>query len=260
MSILKNRSTTRKPRRAGRAAQAGLLVLGVLLVALAAGGAYYRHTLRLARVEVVGARFSLPEDLVALARVDTAAFLYRLDPRVVADRVRRHPWVARAHATRLPDGTLEIEVAERVPVALALDAAGQATHFLDAEGYAMPAPALAAFDVPLVRGVVLPRNATQPVAARSVRELMAALATLTPDETALVSDLDVTADGVTLYTPRAPQGTTIPVQLGRTDYRRSFRRLRAFWDRAVLTRPTRRFDTIDLRFSSQIITLEAVGG
>lgn len=250
-------STKKTRRKAARPSNVGVIVLGVLLVALAAGGVYYRQTLRLATVEISGTRFSTPEEIGALARVDTSATLFSLDPDVIADRVRRHPWVARAEATRLPSGTLTIDVEERVPVALALDASGRPTHYLDAAGYTMPAPEVAVFDVPLVHGAALPRNATQPVASKSLRDLLAALATLTPDEAALVSDLKVDADGITLYTPSAPQGSTIPVRLGRADYRAKMKRLRAFWEQAVLTRPERRFDGIDLRFSSQIVTRES---
>ncbi len=248
--------STRTRKKAGlRLSNAGIVALGVLLAGLAAGGAYYHHTLELVRVDVRGTRFSTPEALGALARIDTSARLFALDPDVIADRVARHPWVARAEATRLPTGVLDIEVEERVPVALAVDASGRATHYLDASGYAMPAPELAVFDVPLVRGVVLPRNATQPVAAPHVRELLGALALLTPEESALVSDL-VVEGGVTLYTPAGPQGTTIPVALGMSGYRERFRRLHAFWQQAVVTRPEKHFESIDLRFSSQIITRE----
>ena len=252
--------STKKSRKraAKRATNVGAVLLGVLLVALAAGGVYYQKTLRLTGVEIAGTRFSTPEEIGALARVDTSATLFSLDPDVIADRVRRHPWVADAEATRLPNGVLEIEVEERVPVALVVDGAGRATHYLDAWGYAMPAPELAAFDVPLVHGAALPRNATQPVASKGLRKLLAALATLTPDESALVSDLRVAGEDITLYTPAAPQGTTIPVRLGQTGYRERFQRLRAFWEQAVLTRPERRIESIDLRFSSQIVTREEV--
>ena len=249
------KKTRKKPTV--RLSTVGAVAVGVLVVMLIAGAVYYRQTLRLARVEVAGTRFSTPEALVALARIDTAATLYRLDADVIADRVQRHPWVARAEATRLPSGTLEIDVEERVPVALVLGRDGRAAYYLDASGHAMPAPELAAFDVPILHGAALPRHATQPVASASVRELLAALAALTPEESVLASDLEVSSDGVTLLTPRAPQGAALTVKLGHTDYRQALRTLRTFWDEAVLTRPERRFETIDLRFSSQIVTRES---
>lgn len=233
-------------------------MLGVLLAALVGMGVYHRYTLRLAGVEVAGAHFSSPDELKALARVDTSALLYDLDTDVIADRVARHPWVAAASATRLPTGTLALDVTERVPVALVLDAAGRPAYYFDAQGFAMPAPEGAFFDVPLLYGAARPKHLTQPVAARAVRELLLALATLTPDEHALVSDLRVEPDGtVTLFTTAAPQGSTLPVLLGRSGFRASFQKLRAFWEQAVLTRPEKTYEHLDLRFSSQIITRES---
>ncbi len=254
---MSKQSKARKQQKA-RGSSLGVIVLGVVLVALAAGGFYYRHTLPVEKVEISGTYFSTPEEIGALVRVDTTARLYSLDPGVIADRAARHPWVARADAMRLPTGTLVIEIVERVPVALYIDAQGHPTHYLDAAGYAMPAPEIALFDVPLVHGAALPRHPTQPVATRGVRELMAALATLSADESALVSDLRVEPDGnVTLYTTEAPQGSTIPVLLGRSGFRASFTRLRAFWEQAILTRPDRTIETLDLRFSSQIVSRES---
>lgn len=250
MAAKSPKTPKKRPIRWGRA----LLAAG--LVVLVAVGTYHRYTLRLAHVDVRGAHHADVDALVALARVDTAVLLYDLDPDVIADRVARHPWVATARATRLPTGTLALDVTERVPVAAVLGPDGRDAYYLDAHGFTLPAVDGAFFDVPLLEGVARP-HPTQPVPQRGVRELLGALATLTPDEHALVSNLRVEPDGtVTLYTTRAPQGSTLPVLLGRSGFRAAFTKLRAFWDAAVLTRPGTRFDHLDLRFSSQIITRE----
>lgn len=236
---------------------AGALALAALALA---GGGVYLWTRPVVRVEVRGTAHALPGELVRLADVRTGERLYGLDPERLADRVARHPWVRTADAVRLPNGVVRITVEERTPVALVYDG-NRPVAYLDAAGYAMPVLRVEPFDVPLVRGRILPANLTQPAPLVPVRDLAASLATLSPDANALVSDLSVDARGdVTLRTVAAPGGNPLRVRLGRGDYDAKFDALVRFWHRAVLTRPTRRFDVVDLRFAGQVVTREAERG
>lgn len=250
---------TSRPRGNGRRLlRRTALGLGL---AAAVGGGIYLALRPLVRVEVTGARYTPDGEVVRLAGVREGERLFGIDDALVEDRVARHPWVRRAEATRLPTGTLRIAIEERVPVALVLDADGRAEAYLDAAGHAMPARAAEAFNVPLVRGHVLPANFTQPAPLPAVRDLAASLATLSPDANALVSDFVVDGRGdVTLLTVAAPGGAPLRVRLGRSGYAPKFDALARFWHRAVLPRPTRRYAVVDLRFAGQVVTREADAG
>lgn len=209
-------------------------------------------------VEVEGARHADEEAILAMARVDSGGRLLDVDPTVIADRTLRHPWVSGAHVRRRPPGTVRIEVVERTPVALALGPDGTPTGFLDAHGYVLPIVDGAVYDVPLLRGVTLPEHPSMPIDATSVRNLLASFEALDPRVDALLSTFEVSPEGeIMLHT--APAGTqgSVEVRLGTTDFEDKFKRLNAFWTKAVLTRPERMFDTIDLRFDSQIVTRES---
>ena len=233
--------------------------LVVLVVGLAAAWVWHR-TLPLEAITVVGNEHAEAADISRLAGVapDSVApvALYGIDIALVADRVRRHPWVKEAHLRRLPTGTLRIAVEERTPVALVL-ASGAPHHYLDAEGYAMPVPDSAdAEDVPLLRGRVPAYHPTQRVRSAAMRELLSALATADDGVDALVSEIEWGARGATLYTEPAAGRGALAVRLGRTGHADALTRLSAFWEQAVLTRPDAPIQLVDLRFAGQVVTRE----
>jgi cell division protein FtsQ len=211
----------------------------------------------LVRIEVTGTQHADRDALVGLAGLDSSMTLYDIDPVIVADRVRRHPWVADARVWRLPNGTLSIRVEERQPALLVIDRRGRPERYLDPAGFQMPVVASAAYNVPLLRGLEEDYNPVQPVRQESLRELLAALPGLDPELDALISELEIRAPGeIWLYTPPLTDHDAIPVRLGRSGYAIKLQRLQAYWRQAVLPRPDKAFKMIDLRFDSQIITQE----
>ena len=263
-------------------------------MAACAGLGYYgwtwQRTVPLVDVEVTGAVMAPAVELEALAALpqpdpataDTAAGteayvpLFDLDPVLLADRVRRHPWVEDAAVRRWPTGTLEIAVTERTPVALAIGADGRPAFYLDAAGYTMPMPPrpadapaarTAAYDVPLLRGVLPAYRPTLPVDDEPLRALLATLGALPeadPAADALVSELHRDRrGGFTLVTAPAAGHGPIEVVLGTggpSGFGEQLGRLTAFWAQAVRPQPDRRFERVDLRFRDQIVTREAEGG
>ena len=232
--------------------------LGVGVALLALGAAWvWQRTLPLERVAVVGAVHAPADEVARLTAVtpDSVA-LFSLSPALVGSRAARHPWVREAHVRRLPTGTLRVRVEERQPVALALDGDGRPSHFLDAEGYAMPveAAAPALYDVPVLRGAPA-YHPRQPVESAGLRSLLAALATSDAETQALVSEVEW-GRRVTLWTTPVAGHGSLRVRLGHAGHASQLRRLRAFWDQAVLPRPETPFRLVDLRFEGQVVTRE----
>lgn len=236
-----------------------VLAACVLIVAAGIGGLgwYWTRHLTCKQIDLAGHRFAERGALLKLARVDTGMVLFDLEPRLLEDRLRRHPWVHTADVTRLPTGTLTIRIEERVPVALLLDGAGTPWRYLDRAGHAMPLVAGAVFDVPLLRGVTERLNALRPLQNQTMLALLDALATTDADTDALISEVELKPSGEAwLYTTAPGDHPAIPVRLGRAPYAEKLDRLVAFWQQALLTRPDRRFELIDLRFDSQVVTRE----
>lgn len=235
----------------------GTAVLGVTMLAVLAWR--WQATLPVEGVAVEGMVWADSSEVVRMAAVDadSTMLLFDLDPALIADRVRRAPWVREARVRRLPTGTLSIRVEEREPAVLVLAPDGRPSHFLDAEGFSLPLRPGAVYDVPLLRGSVPAYHPTQPVESASLRDLLAALAEADAETDALVSDLTLAPDGsATLYTTPGGTHAAIPVRLGLGGYAEKLRRLDAFWTQAILSRPATTFRTVDLRFDGQVVTDE----
>lgn len=232
------------------------IVLGIGAVSIL--GWNWLDGLVVRQVTVSGNRHADGPAILDVARVDTGGRLLDVNPTVIADRAERHPWVRAAQVRRLPPGIVRIDVEERSPVVLALSRDGRPAAFLDCDGYAMPLAEGIVYDVPLLRGIRLPTNRTQPVESAPLRELLAALADLDPSVDALLSSFEVRPDGdVTLHTTPAGSQASIDVRLGKRGFGEKFERLSAFWTQAVLSRPDKTFETIDLRFDGHIVTHES---
>lgn len=105
---------------------------------------------RVERIEVVGTRHVPPDEVVRLARVDSAASVWD-DPAPWEARVRAHPLVLQARVHRRGLRALEIRVVEDRPVALA---ATPRLVPVNAEGRLLPLdPAEAALDLPVLEGL-----------------------------------------------------------------------------------------------------------
>ena len=231
-----------------------LAVGGVLAMVL---GWWWQATLMCQRIDLAGHQHATSEALLALARVDTDTLLFDIDPDLVEDRLRRHPWVAEASVRRLPTGTLALRVTERVPTMLVMNRRGAPSHYLDAQGAQMPLVPKVAYDVPLLWGLNAPYHPIQPVAEPSVLAFLQALDRADPAVEALISEVVFEGELVVHTTPAHGHGA-IPVHLGRADFEGKFKRLHAFWHQAVLPRPDKTFRRIDLRANSQIVTRESV--
>ena len=251
----------RFPRRWLHLAGTVLVCMAVLGVAVL--GWRWHRSIPVRQVVVKGATHAVPDTLARLARVDTGQALYGLQPRLVADRAERHPWVRSAEVSRYPDGTLRITVEERTPAALVLHTgdeapAGEAAYYLDAAGYPLPlADSMAAFDVPLVRGLDEAFQPLQPTGHASLRRLLAILKER-PAADALVSEVRVgEGEGITLYTVPDGRGQSVAVRLGTGAFSQKLHRLTAFWHQAVREKPHTAFYQIDLRFDEQIVARQA---
>jgi cell division protein FtsQ len=148
-------------------------------------------------------------------------------------------------------------VEERQPAALVLGTDGRPSHFLDARGYAMPVRRGALADVPVLRGALPDYHPTQPVSSRSLRELLAALASADAETDALISEVVWSPNKTVLWTTPTSDRETLPVRLGLTGQADQLRRLHAFWTQAVLPRPDAPIEAVDLRFEGQVVTQEA---
>jgi cell division protein FtsQ len=242
------------------ARRAALIVGLVAVVAVLGFGWHMGQAVQITTVQVSGAVHADIDRILELAAVPDSTRLFELDPRLVADRVAREPWVRSARVTRWLSGTLAISIQERVPAALAINPAGQAVAYLDAEGHVMPLTTSAlqtGFDVPLLTGRLPRLVEAQRVEDGGLRRLLAALPGTDTFTDALISGIERRPDGeFVLITAPTPEGIALPVRLGRDGFEQKLRRLEAFWEQVILAEPGSAIRRIDLRFDGQVVTAD----
>lgn len=248
---------TRTLKKLGRliARLLGVAVLVGAVVGLGWMGWRWQSDTTVKRITVTGVQHAPADTLRQLARVDTGVTMGTLAPRLIADRVARHPWVETVDVRTKPfSHTLELAVTERVPAALAVSPSGRPAYYLDAAGYAMPLVDGAAYDVPLVHGVTEDFHPTHRVASSALQETLDALSRFEGTDV-LVSGVVVKGDGVVqLLTEPIGVHSSLPVRVRRGEMSAQLQQLQAFAQQVLATRPNAPIGEIDLRFDGQIVT------
>jgi cell division protein FtsQ len=154
----KSRTRVRRSRRgwSGRAVVL-LQIGGVVALTVAALSAGYAKVmasdrLRVGRVQVHGSRFLSEGEVRELLGPAVGENILGLDIDSLKGRLRASPWVAEATVRRTLPDTLQVDIRERVPVAL-VEANG--LYLMDGEGTLIElfGPRTAGFDLPIVRGL-----------------------------------------------------------------------------------------------------------
>jgi cell division protein FtsQ len=140
-----------EPRWRRRARRLGLLGAGLALLASPWWGRALLQSMdffRVRRVEIEGARYAAPDEIVSRLSVDTTASIWD-DVSPLEARVREHPQVRDARIRRRLPGTLVVVVTENPPVALVSSPRGLVVT--DAAGQSLPVdPTTIDVDLPVL--------------------------------------------------------------------------------------------------------------
>jgi cell division protein FtsQ len=136
MTGASNAPTSGSPRPIWKVAVGAVAVVVVLFAPLwgprvLAQLAYFR----VRRVEIVGARFVQPSDILGRLHVDTLSSVWQ-SVAPLEDRIASHPGVRSVRVGRRLPGTLVVEITERWPVALVPTPSGLVP--IDERGAALP--------------------------------------------------------------------------------------------------------------------------
>jgi cell division septal protein FtsQ len=192
----KSRTRVRRSRRglSGRAVLA-LEALGAVLALLVTLWAGYSKVmasekLRVGRVDVRGSRFLSEGEVRELLGPAVGENILGLDIESLKQRLRASPWVADAAVRRTLPDTLQVQIRERVPLALAeLDR----LYLMDGDGTLIDiyGPRTSGFDLPIVRGLKGIDDEARADRARRAGALLADLSELAAE----VSEVQVEPSG-----------------------------------------------------------------
>jgi hypothetical protein len=174
----KRRTRVRRVRRgwAGRAVLF-LRIGGAVLLGIAALWAGYEKVmasdrLKVTRVDVHGSHFLSEGEVREVLGPAVGENILTVDIRALKARLRSSPWVADATVRRTLPSTLQVDISERVPLALA-EADG--LYLMDGEGTLIElfGPRTASFDLPIVRSLSGVEGETRRIRAQRAGALLA---------------------------------------------------------------------------------------
>ena len=228
----------------------GALFLVAIIMTAAWGirsGARRMAFFRVRSVEIRGARYLQPSEIIARLKVDTLASLWD-DLTPYRERIRRHPQISDVSISRRMPGTLVVTVKENLPVALIQTSAGLLPY--DSLGKQLPIdPARTSLDLPIVA-------TADPV----LLKLVGAIRASEPDVFARIDEVRRTGRDEILLT--LSRGTTASVAspidnktlLVRVPVGLSVERLADIFPvETDLTRRQVRVGELDLRYRDQVI-------
>ena len=236
------------------------MFVAVVLLAGAGAGGYagwkWMGEVTLTTIQIQGLVHTPEAEVMELMRVDTGAVLFELNAEMLADRIRRHPWIMQASVSRLPTGTLDIRVTERHPVAQVLGPSGRIEYYFDRNGFRMPVTSTSHYSVPIIWGSLESYHPVRRLDHSPLREFLFLIPALSPISDALLSEVQVSQSGIDILTTPIGDQSAIPVTMGKGDFSNKFRILESFWEQEVLQHQNVQYASIDLRFDSQVVTRE----
>ena len=209
-------------------------------------------------IQMQGLAHATESEVRDLIKVDTGAVMFDIDPQILEDRIRRHPWIMEAHVSRLPTGLLDIRVVERHPVAQALGDNGHIDYYLDRNGFRMPISAVKWYPVPILSGSLEPYHPVTSVGDSVLQDMLLTLPEISQRADALLPEIRRVDSGFEIRTTPVGNHESIPVLMGDSDFENKFKLLEAFWNQEVLLHQDIEFASIDLRFNSQVVTKQAL--
>lgn len=231
------------------------VAVGVALVAAAtaAGGrALVRSSyFTVQRLAVTGNVRLTTDEVAALLAGLRGQNTLRADLASWQERLTTSRWVRSAELHRVLPSTVEVEIVERVPLAIGRE--NGRLHLLDEQGEAIDdyGPQYAELDLPIVDGLVSDRAASRWVRAALVARLLGSLAAR-PELLRLVSQLDVSdpRDVVAILADDPAR-----VHLGDRDF---VARVQAYLElKPALQARVPVIDYVDLRFDSRVFVRPA---
>lgn len=224
------------------------LVFGVAGLWTGYSKAMASERLRVARVDVRGSRFLSEGEIRELLGPAVGESILGLDIEGLKSRLRASPWVADATVKRALPDTLQVEIHERLPLALA---EVDRLYLMDGEGTLIEiyGPRTAGFDLPIVRGLAGIDGDARRERARRAGALLADLGELAAE----VSEVQVEDSGELRVVLRGPGEVLL---VGAPPYRSKFLTFLSL--RRELSERCPGAEYFDLRFRDRIYAKELV--
>ena len=225
-----------------------VFVLGLAVMA----GLYWNSTMKVQGVQFEGNDFVSVQDL-QLVEVPTGINPDSMNFGEIRNRFEELPYVKQADISVEPNGTINISITERQPVALLAD--DKKKIYVDSEGIKLPIVPGKTVDVPILYGFsATPMGDTlQSKAFKTVSDFLTAVRSNNVAD-ATISEIAWSSsnDGIVALTNQ----NGVKLIFGKGDFDTRLRNWEAFYGEVIKQKGIEKMRSVDLRFEGQIVTRE----
>ncbi len=225
-----------------------VFVLGLAVMA----GLYWNSTMKVQGVQFEGNDFVSVQDL-QLVEVPTGINPDSMNFGEIRNRFEELPYVKQADISVEPNGTINISITERQPVALLAD--DKKKIYVDSEGIKLPIVPRKTVDVPILYGFsATPMGDTlQSKAFKTVSDFLTAVRSNNVAD-ATISEIAWSSsnDGIVALTNQ----NGVKLIFGKGDFDTRLRNWEAFYGEVIKQKGIEKMRSVDLRFEGQIVTRE----
>lgn len=248
MSKPSTNSTSKKGKLLPWATAIMLVVGGAVLA-----GIYWNKNVTVDEVSFSGNVLSETELLAQTAEIPFGIHPDSLDLTVIVTRLEKIDYVKKVTPYIEPSGELNIQVKERVPIALLINDSNR--MYVDAEGIKLPIIDGKTFDVPLVYGFNV-SNKNDTLSSDAFKQISAFLMDARENNFGWMTISEVAynaEEGVVALS----QENGVKLLFGNNDFRIKLENWEAFYTEVIRVKGIQAMQQVDLRFTNQVVTRES---
>ncbi len=225
-----------------------VLVLGLATLA----GLYWSSTMKVQRVQFEGNHFISEEDL-QLVEVPMGMNPDSMNFSAIRNNFEKLPYVKHADISIEPNGSMNVKISERQPMALLID--GSNKVYIDGTGIKLPLVPNKTVDVPILYGFDAKplQDTLQNNAFKTVSDFLTAVGgSEVADATISEIAWSSSDEGVVALTNQ----NGVKLIFGKGNFENRLRNWEAFYGEVIKQKGIEKMRSIDLRFEGQIVTRE----
>ncbi len=230
-------------------ATAIMLIGGIAVLA----AIYWNRNVTVDSASFTGNKMIETEQLLEVAEIPFGIHPDSLDLTAVIERLKKVDYVKQAVLYVEPSGELNIQIKERVPIALLMK--GSHKSYVDADGVKLPVLSNKNFDVPLVYGFDASLNGDT-LKNEGFKQISSFLIDAKENKFGWITISEVAynrEEGVVALS----QENGVKLLFGSNNFRVKLENWEAFYTEVIRVKGIQAMQQVDLRFTNQVVTRES---
>lgn len=223
------------------------LVIGISVIA----SMYWQQTVHVGEVRILGTQLTAQQDVMDSIRIPEGTNPDSVDLDALVKDLKTLPYIRKVIPFVEPNGDLELQITERIPLALVLDGIKRA--WVDNEGVVMPVSPAHPMDLPLVYGFsASPGDTLTRSDFIEIRDFLVAAREQTFGWVTISETVFDPKHGVVALSHEHG----VKLLFGRGEFDVKLDNWKAFYTQVIREKGIQSMQQVDLRFTNQVVTKE----